>query len=850
MWLTTKEIMERFGISRPAVYKMAKREKWETKIVITGKGQGGKTKYYKIPQSNQSNQSHQSNQSNQSNQEAVTLFQRSKDNTIPKVKDHSEGELSIIMEDAEWHNFKCDISKIRTTENAHKHGMCKNCKLQSIPHPQDNNSEKYCTIDFIKIVPGVEYKSSNVLGLSYKKAVTLFQHSQNKTIPKVKDHSEGGNNNKKDNVSHDIEPVSVLPPQVPDVFSSHPLHTTPEPTPPTITGSGAISKMETVQNNRIENASHDDRQYAFSWEKIIIEYEKEAEIAKKKGLSITKELDPRFQNMILSGEILQKEYHIIKKFSIKTLRRKLKEYQKAGRDVSVLLPKRKNSGRKKKNITEIYQSFRILAAHPNRIDLRKIYEKLKEQYPDMPSYSTMRRYYLEKVKNDHLLRGHFSGKEYKRNHSKLHITRKMDIFPGDLWQSDGHTLNFLVKSPFYEAKDITMRKLIRPVLMPWLDVATGMITGYACSYSESFGLMVSSFRDAVEKWGVPKQVMFDNGSAFLNVLTDPYWFAMRKGKHLTKKKIQAIGLINRGYPGFFQNIGVQKVTFVTPGNPEGKKIEPGFHNIFAFFEKSQFTYLGESTEKRPEHMRKTNLKILHDYGDKIMTWEEFLIVLDEYIKEYNNKKKQSLEGYSPKEIYEDFGPYQKLSELELNAKLVAIERRKIGQNGIIINGLRYFHPLFSLHYGEEIEVHYDVRNLRYVRIANLDGSLWPKPAEMVTPGSYTDKELSLEAIKHRARLEKETKKVYAKAMNRGADVRKLSYQEEAEILEETTLEEVLAIQAQKQKKIKHNANVDDYILALQEEKEKGERKKENGKWKKENTQDEADILADAEALGI
>jgi len=86
-WLTTKQISKMLNISRPAVYKRAKKEGWEEKIEVV-KG-NIKIKYYFVP-SNQkpSNPSNQepSNPSNPSNQKADYPLQSHSQDKLAKAK--------------------------------------------------------------------------------------------------------------------------------------------------------------------------------------------------------------------------------------------------------------------------------------------------------------------------------------------------------------------------------------------------------------------------------------------------------------------------------------------------------------------------------------------------------------------------------------------------------------------------------------------------------------------------------------------------------------------------------------------------------------------------------------------
>ena len=72
-------------------------------------------------------------------------------------------KVDIILSDAKWHSFEVS-KKIMPADEADAKGLCKNCKFAYLPHPQDENRNKICTLEFLKEVKEVKYNPNNRLG--------------------------------------------------------------------------------------------------------------------------------------------------------------------------------------------------------------------------------------------------------------------------------------------------------------------------------------------------------------------------------------------------------------------------------------------------------------------------------------------------------------------------------------------------------------------------------------------------------------------------------------------------------------------------------------------------------------
>jgi hypothetical protein len=534
----------------------------------------------------------------------------------------------------------------------------------------------------------------------------------------------------------------------------------------------------------------DSRRRAFAKETIIKTYLERRELGRKQGLKL-QVVDMYFQKDLDQKLIMVNELKILGKFevnpidlidskknhilSIKVVKKWLKMWNDAGHDITVLCDKYDNCGTKRSWPREIEGFVAKLAINPNNYTYKHIYDKTYEFFGrEAPSYHMIKHFVKTVVvPQNKSLQAFVEGKKAIKKIAP-YVPRVNDAFPGDIWISDGYENKFLVYSPYHKHPKREKRILLRPVVVYWLDTATELVTGYAVSYSERFDVVISSFDHAVSQFGVPKGTMTDNAGSYHNVQTDPEKYAKRK-KDSQSKRI-ATKLLESGFPGFFQNIGVERVTWVTPGNPQAKKIEPYNHKIFDVFEKDQFTYLGKTPDQRPERMNMTNHMLIKKHGDMIMSWEQYLGALEAHIEKWNNTKRKHLNDLSAKEYYLNYNsgyPFKQLSSEERFIKMTARKTLKLRGKQLELLGNIYRHPSFEAFIDTEIQVIYNVRDLHSVHIATIDGKLLEGKAHIATYGSQTNKEMTADAIHARNYYEKQNKAVYYEIIQQGGLTNKL-----------------------------------------------------------------------------
>jgi len=334
------------------------------------------------------------------------------------------------------------------------------------------------------------------------------------------------------------------------------------------------------------------------------------------------------------------------------------------------------------------------------------------------------------------------GKETVRNKVKLHTPRVNDLLPGEIFESDGHKCDLLVQSPFYYHRNVGNRYLVRPIIIAWIDVGTGLIVGHRVCLTENKNAVRNSLMDAISRYGVPAKIRLDNGGAYKNVEYSPleFYVESRGKKLLTADEKIARRMLHNGDKGLYMNMGIE-YHYALPGNPESKSIEAFWDYCISPFEKSFPSWIGNKFENRPEIFKgMDNKTLVRKYGDKFPTWDEFCERLDKYIQYYNNKQRATLvtiEGdkLSPIEAYTQI-EHTIPSQMELTSKMrdPYIETRVVQRSMIEKNGILYWHPIFASMIGKKIGLYYDEKNLREITICNEKGQIFDEKAIAIDPG--------------------------------------------------------------------------------------------------------------------
>jgi hypothetical protein len=413
-----------------------------------------------------------------------------------------------------------------------------------------------------------------------------------------------------------------------------------------------------------------------------------------------------------------------------------------------LISSRHNSGRKSVVSDELMARIRQLAADPRNHRASSIYKQLLSEHPDRVSFPikerTLTRLVAE-VRKDEALISVFSGKTRFKNNVKPHVKRINDNIAGSHYVSDGRKCDFFVASPWPLHVDPSYRYLVRPLVVFWQDISTGLIAGYSASYAESTHLVLNALHMAVLKWGVPARITIDNGTSYQNYITDPlYFFNHRKAGSGPWNKAKQF--IDAGSQGVYREIGIKHITYSKPRNPEGKTIEAHWNIVFEDFERKQPLYAGKNAKERPEYMNMTSKALIKQIGGNVPTWNDFILDLNALVNIWNTTKRPVLrsvmgEEMSPVEAFKsEVTEIVIPSKSWLNEKLNIPVLSSVQRDGIYCAGNYYWHPQNIAQLGNKCLVRFDEMDPSTAIISSENDRIWAGLAEATIKGSFIDAE--------------------------------------------------------------------------------------------------------------
>ena len=344
-----------------------------------------------------------------------------------------------------------------------------------------------------------------------------------------------------------------------------------------------------------------------------------------------------------------------KTLSLQTLYRWQKLYNKQG--LSGLLYRYKTD-----NCFRIPPDIRVtierLIWEDHRCRYQDIFEDLavKHGKENRPSYATIRRFAKRyKAENWSALVLEHEGKKGLRDRNMEVSLGRRDVdltAPNQRWELDS-TL-----------ADLFTGRKIKDVVLKTADNRRCKIIGAIDVFSRSAkfylveretGFMVGQvIRDRVLKWGLPEEIIIDNGKPYKN------------------ERVLS----------FLRNIQVS-VHICIPGNPVEK---PHIERVFRTLSEKLFRrlpgYSGNSVQNRPAEIEIEYSKI--ELQELMDDWCEF--VYSETVHSSTNQRpreRMAWPGFTPKT----------LDPRELDILLMIEKERKVGQGHISFQGGKYFHPL-------------------------------------------------------------------------------------------------------------------------------------------------------------
>lgn len=278
-----------------------------------------------------------------------------------------------------------------------------------------------------------------------------------------------------------------------------------------------------------------------------------------------------------------------------------------------------------------------------------------------------------------------------------------DLQSNDIWVCDNHTFDVFINDGEHE-------KPIRVYLTAFQDVRSRKFVGWYVTLSPSSNATLIALRRAIEKYGIPKRILSDNGREFLTF--DIGGRGFRKSRKPGKEEHEI--------PTILQNLGIEFTTAMVR-NARAKIIERAFLDVKNGFSKMFEGYTGGTIAERPERLKKTGKD-----AENFTLLPEFIEYVDNYIEGIFNKHRHygiGMDGRSPDKVYAACLTEQRIATAEqLNLMMLRNTRmQKVTRDGVYVTLYGEKVPFNSpdlnfYHINRKVYVRYNPDDLREVRV--------------------------------------------------------------------------------------------------------------------------------------
>lgn len=309
-----------------------------------------------------------------------------------------------------------------------------------------------------------------------------------------------------------------------------------------------------------------------------------------------------------------------------------------------------------------------------------------------------------------------------------------DLNSNDIWVCDNHTFDVFVNDGEHE-------KPIRVYLTAFQDVRSRKFVGWYVTLNPSSSATLIALRRGIEKYGIPKRILSDNGREFLTF--DIGGRGFRKSRKQTREEHEI--------PTILQNLGIEFTTAMVR-NARAKIIERAFLDVKNGFSKMFEGYTGGTVAERPERLKKTGKD-----ADNFTLLPEFIEYVDKYIEGIFNKHKHygvGMGGRTPDQVYAACLIEQTVATTEqLNLMMLRNTRmQKVTRDGVYVTLCGQKVPFNSgelnfYHIHRKVYVRYNPDDLREVRVYDEQDRFLCTAQQTEALGYFADKDELAEKIR-------------------------------------------------------------------------------------------------------
>ena len=371
---------------------------------------------------------------------------------------------------------------------------------------------------------------------------------------------------------------------------------------------------------------------------------------------------------------------------------------------------------------DAWEYFYALYMTLQKRSVQRCWELTRLEYPNIPTVSAFERNLTTIPK---LVMIYYREGEKAFNDALVSMERsREDIAPNDIWFSDHHLVDVAVIN--------NRGRVFRPWLTVFFDARASKVISFIVRDKSADATVIKQcLRLGIEKYGVPKELYFDNG------------------KDYREKSF------NADFPiSLVKQLGINMI-YATPYHGQAKTVERFFGTMEDRFCKLLPTYLGKDAKQRPENMRVTFDKL----KDKAPTMEKFIELLTIYFEQYNNTQSGGIDmnGKCPDQVYyENLHTKTKVKDENILRMLCGtFDERTVQKNGVQYQGRFYYHTELLAHQGEKVIINADPYNMDELNIFDTDmRAICKAPAKVRTPFRHTTQEQIREAMKEKKEARK------------------------------------------------------------------------------------------------
>ena len=359
---------------------------------------------------------------------------------------------------------------------------------------------------------------------------------------------------------------------------------------------------------------------------------------------------------------------------------------------------------------------------------------------NFPSCSTFKRRLRREIPQQSIYLARYGESAWNRKYGNYIDRDYSNVICGEAWVSDHAQIDVACLTSDGD--------VVFPWVTAWRDYKSGKWLGWIlqCGHPNSDHIF-QSFYYAAEQYGLPKDVIIDNGKDYRS--KD---FAGGRKFKIEADQFETTCMLSE------LNI---RANFALPYNAQTKPIERDFLKIKELLSKHCVGYRGGNVVERPEKLAK-EIK-----AGKIIPFNEFKEVFDDFVINVLNKRSsqgKNLKGLSPDELFnQEFK--EKITVSSDALKLFCTRTSKdytIRRNGIKDNqlGITYWADWMISHTGLKVYLRRDIQNYKIAWVFRADNNAFVgKVTAVKAVAALHADEVSKEAFKEAMSIKKRSLKI-------------------------------------------------------------------------------------------